>query len=96
MSIDKEIDYLVNVFNGLKYDNVCEEILSPNQYIYDKFDEIKLEMLNRIGLDKCSILDEGNLYIIYEVDGYYEKEYMEIKMDGNIPIIKYYSSNMIS
>ena len=55
-------------------------------------------MVKRIGIDRCSIFDEGNLYIIYEIDGYNnDKEYIEIKMDGINPIIKYYSSqNLIS
>jgi len=97
-NIEKEIDYLINTFNGLKYDNECEEILIPNPSIFDNFDEIKLEMVKRIGIDRCSIFDEGNLYIIYEIDGYNnDKEYIEIKMDGINPIIKYYSSqNLIS
>lgn len=97
-NIEKEIDYLIHTFNELKYDNECEEILIPNPSIFDKFDEIKIEMVKRIGIDRCSIFDEDNLYIIYEIDGYNnDKEYIEIKMDGINPIIKYYSSqNLIS
>lgn len=92
-NIEKEIDCLIHNFNGLKYANEYEEILTPNSYIFDIFDEIKLEIIKRIGIDRCSIFDEGNLYIIYEIDGFNDdKEYIEIKMDGNNPIIKYYSS----
>lgn len=97
---DSCVDYLIEAFNRLRYDEDGEEVSTSvsttyfNSYLFDKFDEVKWMVAERIGFDKCSIYDEGNLYMIYEIVRFDDNmEFVEIKMDEEKKIkITYYPS----
>lgn len=103
-NIDSCIDYLIEKFNQLRYDEDGEDVsisvstsvpmTNFNSYLFDKFDDAKWMIAERIGFDKCSIYDEGNLFMIYEFVRFDDNmEYVEIKMDEEKKIkITYYPS----
>lgn len=86
--IQQYVDYIINVINGLRYDEdgeIVEEAsrtMKLDEDFFNMFDDIKWEIAERIGYDRCHICAESDGYVCFEVVGFEDGdlEYDEIKL----------------
>jgi hypothetical protein len=99
-SFEQHVDYMIEIFNGLRYDVNGEIVESASRTVpidedfFKNFDEVKFEISNRIGYDICIIYDEGNDYVSYEVTNYdlNKVEFIDVKLDNMFSAtVAYYS-----
>jgi len=99
-NFERYVDYMIEVFNGLRYDEDGEVVKSASRTVpideefFGKFDEIKWEIAEWIGYDICSIYEESDNCVIYEIVGYdYDMEYIKIKLgEKSDAFVAFYSS----
>jgi len=94
------VDYMIEIFNGLRYDDEREVVETASRTVpvdeefIGKFDEIKWDIAERIGYDICSIYEEGDNCIVYEIVSFdYDMEYIKIELGEKSDVtVTFYSS----
>lgn len=97
---EQYVDFMIERFNRLRYDEdgevvrSAEEVVSMDHEFFSRFDDVKWEIADRIGCDYCRVYDEGEGFIVYEIEsGDYGVEYVQIRLGEKCSAnVAFYSS----